>query len=160
MPKKIDVPSPNQLSIFDLIRQVSEIQKPTHGTGAEGSLDLDAQIREAISATLKNSIHDRYGIAAKMSRLMAKEITKSMLDSWSAESKETNRFPLSCLNPLITATDDKSILRLLCEKAGGYFIESEDALRLELGKLEEQEKEIKDKRKAITEFLHTNNHKP
>ena len=158
MSKKIDTIAPNQLSIFDLIKHLSEAQKPSHDTGAvEGSLDLDVQLRELISRTLKHSKHDRYGVAATMSRLMAKEITKSMLDSWSAESKDSNRFPLSHLSSLITATEDKSILRFLCEKAGGYFIESEDALRLELGKLEEQEKEIQDKRKAITEFLH--NHK-
>lgn len=60
----------------------------------------------------------------------------------------------------IPATEDKTILRLICEKAGGYFIESEDALRLELGKLDEQAKEIEEQRKRITEFLHShNNHK-
>lgn len=157
MPKKIDIPAPNQLSIFDLIKHVAELQKPAHDTGfAEGSLDLDTVLRELISKTLKASKHDRYGVAAKMSRLMAREVTKSMLDSWSAESKETNRFPLNYLSALITATEDKSILRFLCEKAGGYFIESEDALRLELGKLEEQSREIDEKRKAIQEFLHNN----
>lgn len=155
MKKKIDLAAPNQLDIFDLIKHLAEIQKPSHDNGAvEGSLDLDSQIREAISKSLKHCKYDRYGVAAKMSRLMAKEVTKSMLDSWSAESKDSNRFPLSYLSSLITATEDKSILRLLCEKAGGYFIESEDALRLELGKLEEQVKEIEEKRKAITEYLH------
>lgn len=157
MGKKIDTAAPNQISIFDLIKSMAEVQKPSNGETGEGSLDMDPSIREAISKALKNCKYDRYGVAARMSRLMAKEVTKFMLDSWSAESKETNRFPLSYLNALISATNDKSILRLLCEKAGGYFIESEDALRLELGKIEEQVQALQDKRTAITEFLH--NHK-
>jgi hypothetical protein len=35
----------------------------------------------------------RYQVAAKMSELLDVDITKTMLDSWTAESKEQHRFP-------------------------------------------------------------------
>lgn len=154
MRTKVDPIKANQLSIFDLIKEIHERQKAACNSNlTDGSLDFDTTIRELISHALKNTQLNRYGVAAEMSRLLGKEVTKSQLDSWSAESKENNRFYLSHLNALMAATGDKSILRFICEKAGGYFIESSDAMRLELGKIQEQEKELQKRRKAINEFL-------
>jgi hypothetical protein len=76
-----------------------------------------------------------------------------MIDSWSAESKDNHRFPLVYFPAFMAATGDKAIIRLICDLTGGYFIEGEDALRLELGRLDEQKRELLKKAKAIKGFL-------
>jgi len=143
-----------QLNIFDLIRQVSERQKVVTGRHeVPGELNIDVPLREMISEALKGTRLSRYQVAAEMSRMLGREITKAQLDSWSAESKENHRFPLVYFLAFMEATGDKTILRFICEKAGGYFIEGEDALRLELGRIEEQKRELQKKERAIRGFL-------
>jgi len=149
--KKID---PRQMGLFDLIREINDLRGERKGAGNRpGSLNIEAGLREMITQSLKRSRECRYGVAAEMSRLMGKEITKSQLDSWTAESKLKHRFPLAYLAAFIEATGDRSILHYLSEKCGGHFIEGEDALRLELGRIDEQKKELAKKEKLIRDFL-------
>ncbi len=144
----------NQLNIFDLIQRVSDKQKSIiQKEQIPGTLNIDLTLREMISQSLKRSKLSRYDVVAEMSNLLGKEITKTTLDTFSAESKGNHRFPVTYLNALMEATGDKSILRLICEKAGGFFIEGEDALTLELGKIHEQKRELQKKEKTIKDFL-------
>ena len=154
MKKKIDRLNPNQLNLFDIIQQISERQKSISQSGdIPGRLNISATLRELVSQALKHPHLNRYGVAAEMSKLLGKEITKSMLDSWSAESKENHRFPLDYFNAFVEATGDKTILRLICEKADGYFIEGEDALLTELGRIEKQKEELAKKEKLVRQTL-------
>lgn len=140
-----------QLSILELIKQVSEKQNTLPDNA--GSFNIDASLREMISQSLKNTKLSRYEVASEMSRLLGKEISKTTVDTWSAESKENHRFPLSYLNAFIKATGDKSILRFICEISGGCFIEGEDALRLELGRIEDQKRDLRRKEETIKKCL-------
>lgn len=145
---------PGQTSLFDLIRQVSEQQKAvSFEADTPGRLNLDAAIREMVSEALKRTEKSRYQVAAEMSRLLGREITKAMLDSWSAESKENHRFPVAYLTAFEVATGDKAILRLLCEMAGGFFIAGEDALYTELGKIDQMKRDLAAKEKLIKQTL-------
>lgn len=151
MKKKLDI---GQMDIFEVIRRVSEEQKAISGKeDIPGRLNIDATLRELVSQALKEPRLSRYEVAAKMSSLLGREITKAMIDSWSAESKENHRFPLAYLPAFMEATGDKTILRFIAEKAGGYFIEGEDALYTELGKLEKMKKEIAEKERLIKQML-------
>jgi len=151
--KRIDV-LPGQGSILEIIEKVEkERSHCEQRTAFPGQLNLDVSIRELITEALKKTTLSRYQVAAIMSEDLGKEITKAMIDSWSAESKENNRFPLAYLNAFMKATGDKTILRLLCGTAGGYYIESEDALRLELGKIVEEKRKLNGKEKLIRDYL-------
>ena len=89
MKKSIDT---NQLS-FETLKFLQEreaVSKPA------GSMDIDRFFRESISESLKNCPLSRYQVAARMSELTGQEISKAMLDSWTAESKEGHRFPAMC----------------------------------------------------------------
>jgi hypothetical protein len=149
--KKIDI---GQISIFDVIKNLSEQQKAASLQGViPGSFNIEAILRELISSALKNTKLSRYEVAAEMSKLLGREITKSQIDSWSAESKEHHRFPLAYLNAFMEATGDKTIVRLISEKAAGYFIEGEDALYTELGKIERQENDLAKRKDLIKKTL-------
>jgi DNA mismatch repair ATPase MutS len=151
--KRIDM-IPGQGSIFDIIEKI-EKDKANHipDQATPGQLNLDASIRELITEALKKTTLSRYQVAAAMSRDLGREVTKAMLDSWSAESKEANKFPLAYLNAFMKATGDKQIIRLTCSTSGGYYIESEDALRLELGKIAEERKKLSEKERFIRDYL-------
>ena len=92
--KRIDKNDDRQISLFDLIiKNQGEDTSPK-----EGSLDIDTEVRHLVSEELKGCPYSRYHVAARMSELTGTEITKSMLDSWTAESKEQHRFPaIFCL---------------------------------------------------------------
>jgi hypothetical protein len=87
MKQRIDI---NQASLFDLLKNY---QEENHASRPAGSFDIDRQFRELISQALKNCPLSRWQVAARMSELTGHEITKAMLDSWTAESKEAHRFP-------------------------------------------------------------------
>lgn len=147
-----------QMDLFEVINRVAEAQKAAlrqaqGDKDVPGRLNIDATLRGMVSEALKHTRLSRYEVAAKMSSLMGREITKSMIDSWSAESKENHRFPIVYLPAFCEATGDKSIIRLIAEKTGGYFIEGEDALYTELGKLERMKKELNEKEKLLKQML-------
>jgi len=149
--KRLDI---GQLSLLDVIQRVTEQQKIIAGSkDTPGRLNIDATVRELVSEALKRTRLSRYEVAAEMSKLLGREITKSQIDSWSAESKENHRFPLAYLNAFCEATEDKTIIRLIAERAGGYFIEGEDALYTELGKLEQMKRDILEKEKLLKQML-------
>lgn len=118
-----------------------------------GKYNIDIRLRELLTSALKRSSLSRYEVAGKMSELLGVEITKSQLDSWTAESKEFHRFPFAYSAAFCMAAGDRSILRLNAELCGGYYIESEDAIRLELGKIEEQKQSLAEREQAIREYL-------
>lgn len=155
MPKKAPKIDTGQLDIFELIKEVSRRQAEAAAhPETTGKASIDAAIRAIISSALKRCQLDRYEVAAKMSSILGVEITKAQLDSWSAESKENHRFPLVYAGSFCQATGgDKALARYMAELCGGYYIEGEDAVRLELGKIEEEKERIARREAAIREFL-------
>jgi hypothetical protein len=117
---------------------------------ATGSKNVSCELRKVITRAIKVSGKSRHQIAGTMSDLLDIEITKSMLDSWTADSKEGHRFPAAYLPAFCLATDNTATLELLCMATQGRYIKTEDQLRLELGQiqaarlqLQEREREIK-----------------
>lgn len=152
-PKTIDKA---QLSLFDAAAYVAQEQEAVAPEPSqEGAHDCDTQIRGLISAALKRCPMSRHHVAARMSELAAQEITKSQIDSWSAESRADHRFPLAFLPAFVEATGDRSIIRFLCQRHGMTAIEGRDTLRLELGRAEFEKREASKRERAIRDLLST-----
>ena len=73
-----------------------------------------------------------------MSELIGSEITKMMLDSWTAESKEAHRFPAIFLPAICEATGQTEPLRMLGRLVGFFVLPGPEALRSEIQRLEEE----------------------
>jgi hypothetical protein len=129
--QKIDI---NQASLFDILKNYQE-----ENTGARpaGSFDMDRQFREAISQALKNCPLSRWQVAARMSELTGQEITKTMLDSWTAESKEGHRFPAIFLPAFCEAVGCSEPIRMLGKLVGVFVLPGPEALRAEIQRIEE-----------------------
>lgn len=151
MKRKIDRENSHQLNLFEVIQRLSREAK-AEATKA-GSFNIDARLRALLSDALKRCPVSREMVAARMSELIGVEITKSQLDSWSAESKENHRFPFVYAAAFCEAAGDVEILRLAAELSGCYLLKGEDALLTELGRIEKTKEDIAKRERLIRQTL-------
>jgi len=104
-----------QYSLFELI---SRLQKST--TVHSGSLNIQFHLQGIVTECIKHCPLSRWEIAGRMSALVNQEITKYMLDTWTAESKEYHRFPAEYMPAFCQAVGSYEPLRFLAEKAGPH----------------------------------------
>jgi len=146
--KRIDKNNDRQLTLFDLLVKNQEDDNAPKA----GSLNIDVEFRELISEELKKCPYSRHHIAGRMSELTGTEITKSMLDSWTAESKELHRFPAIFSPAFCIAAGSPGLIDFLGRKAGVFVLPGKEALRAEIQKLLEERGKINQgikKRKAL-----------
>lgn len=143
-----------QVSLFDLIKEQQQ-KKAGHDVMEAGCMNISTRLREELSRGLKQSSYSRYEVASRMSEALGVEVTKSQLDSWTAESKEQHRFPAEYLPAFCAVTGYKQPLQMMAEMIHCYLLESEEALLAELGKIDQQEKELARKKKAVRELIQT-----
>lgn len=128
--------------------QAASVQHPT-----EGSLDVAERLRLALVLALKTCPLSRWQIAGKMSELLGREVSKFMLDAWTAESKEGHRFPAEYLPAFCVATSDNSPLAMLAQAAGMFALPGPDALRAEIKRLDEEERKVRAEKRRREAFL-------
>ena len=126
---------------------------PTPAAPLAGGLDLDAAIRAALCDEIKHSDHDRHGVAAEMSRLTGRHITKPMLDAYTGESRDDHNFPLRYAAAFEVATGSYCLTQLLAKQRGCKVLVGEEALLAELGRLEQMEAELKAQKTALKHYL-------
>jgi len=140
--------NPNQLSLLNLLQDL----RPK--TNKFASFNIDLQLREAISEAIRRCQSSRFQIAARMSELLGLEISKSMIDSWTAESREgVNRFPACYLPAFCDAVGSLEPLRIMVDLLGAYVIEGEEAILTEIGRIDDQKKKLSDREKALKTVL-------
>lgn len=124
---------------------------PPAPVSTPGGLSCRAEIAHVMSDALKN--HDRFDVAAKMSKLLGREISKHMLDAYTAESREDHIPPLDTAIAFDLAVGSSALAELFAKKVGAKLVFGREALDAKLGKLErirdEAAKEIKRIKKAM-----------
>jgi hypothetical protein len=118
-----------------------------------GSLDYATELRCVLSEAIKNSPHSRHVIAARMSELTGQDISKMMLDAWTAESRSPWRFPFEYAAALEAACATTCLQELLGRKRGSRILVGEDALLAELGRLEQLKVDIGARARALKERI-------
>lgn len=135
---KSDRPQVHQLNLFDYVQKLAaEKRKVT-----EGSLNVKERLRASLNAAIKQCNLSRHQIAGEMSHLIGADITRTQIDSWTAESKELNRIPAEYLPAFCRATGSIEPMRILAEAAGAFAMPGPDAIRSEIQKLREQSRKI------------------
>lgn len=132
------------LDLFDVPRA------PAH---APGALNFSIKLRAVLSAALKATPLSRYEVAARMSELLGTDITKSMLDAWTAESREPWRFPFEYAAAFEAVCDTTCLQDLFSEMRGSKVLKGEDSLLAELGRIEQMEHNLKREKQQIKNFL-------
>jgi hypothetical protein len=151
--KKFDTDRENNLSLFDNVKSTyyESIVNPVRLE--PGSYDISNQLRNILSNGLKQCQLSRWEVAAKMSELIDTEITKSQLDSWTAESKEGHRFPAEYLPAFCQVTSYYEPLRIMAELIGCHLLESKEALLADLGKIDQMKRNLLKREKEIRQYL-------
>jgi len=129
---------------------------PAPPTPFGGSLNFDAQICASLSDTLKRCPRDRYQVAAEMSRLLGREVSKHMLDAYSAESRDAYNFPLNYVAAFEVATESLSLTNLLAKLRGCRVLVGKEALLAELGKIEKEKSALAARERALKDWIRRN----
>ena len=145
----------NQLNLFEWIKSQPKGQPM-------GSLDIDSELRAAISEDLKAARDgagrgiSRYEVAARISELIGREVTASMLYNWTAESHSDNNFPLKFLPSFVIATGrQRRTFDVLSRHSGLFALPGPEALRAEIQQIDEEIKRLRDERDKRKLFLKT-----
>ena len=139
---------PSQTSILEFLKNYQNESEAKQTL--EGSMDIDQRFRESINEGIKRSNLSRWQIAARMSELTGTDITKTMLDSWTAESKEGHRFPAIFLPAFCEAVKYTEPLKVIGMPVGVFVMPGPEALRAEIHKIEEDiAKKSAEKRKRM-----------
>jgi hypothetical protein len=77
--------------------------RPSSAPGALAG--LKTQIAHMMSAAIRNSGRDRHDIAASMSKLLGEDVSKTMLDAYTAESRDDQNVPAYRFLPFVFATE-------------------------------------------------------
>jgi len=140
--------NPNQLSFLDFLKEL----RPKNTEFS--SLNVDLRLREAVGQAIKESPLSRYQIAAQMSELLGTEISKTMIDSWTAESREgVNRFPACYLPAFCHVVGSIETMKILADLIGCFVIQGEEALLIRLSKIGSEKEKINKEEKAIKAIL-------
>jgi hypothetical protein len=132
------------LDLFD----IPHPQAPT-----PGNLDLDVALRYALSDALKHSDLDRHQVAAEMSRLTGREVSKFMLDAYTAESRADHNFPFRYAAAFEAVTGSFCLTHLLAKARGCKVLVGDEALLAELGRMEQMEVELRQQKAALKRYL-------
>lgn len=120
---------------------------------AAGALNDDRLIRATISSTIRACTRSRDQIADAMSLLLDTRVTAKMLNSYSSEAMQPNRFPAAWVRAFCKATGDDALLRCCATAAGLVFIEEEEKALLELGREYLRQKRAAEKVKELESKL-------
>lgn len=107
---------------------------PRPVTPHQGALACRAEIAGLMSDALKG--FDRYEVASEMSKLLGREISKNMLDAYTAESREDHIPPLDTAIAFDTVVGGHRLLDLAASKLGARISVGKDALLTQLGQFE------------------------
>lgn len=99
-------------------------------------MDFRPQLSHLVAEMIANCGFDRYEIAARASRLAGKEISKAMLDGYTAESRETFNLPIWLVPALECACESTALTGWLAEIRGGRLLLGQAALDAEIGRIE------------------------
>jgi len=122
--------------------------------GAEPeSFDVSDHFRGEMKRAIRGCSLSRYEIASKMSELLGRDITKTMLDAWLAESKEWRNIKAIDLNAFCEVTGTLDPFRALLRPTGADVVEGKDRDRLELVRIQEKRKKMEAKEAELRRRL-------
>lgn len=150
--KRID--NPNQLTIFDIVKDYSATSSHTK------QFQIIEDLRESLRQAIKTCPLSRHQIAGEMSHLLKETITKEQLDSWTREDQraEEDRWirrhiPGEYLPAFCQATGSNEPLKVLGAPCGIFIMPGPEALRAEIQRLDEEIKGAQARKKKRLIFL-------
>mgnify|MGYP001570914053 FL=1 len=139
---------PRDLLTGDLFADI-----PKAAPATPGAMNYSREIAAVMGDALKASDHDRYEISARMSRMLGREVSISMLNVYTAESHDYHNISLERAIAFDAATEGYALLNFFAGKRGCRVMVGEDALLAELGRIKQTRDELAGQERAIREYL-------
>ena len=95
-------------------------------------------VASAVGRVLKDDPRSRYEVAAGVSAMLDDDVSKAMLDAYSAEAKDTHNISVERFLALIAETQRYDVLDTLCHRIGCSVLVGEEVLTAELGHIQAQ----------------------
>lgn len=124
-------------------------EQPAPARAASSLAGLDREIAATVALMLKEDERSRFEIAGKVSELLDEDVSKSMLDAYASEAKETHSISAARLLALTAVTDRHDLLDRLTRRIGAAVLVGPEILTAELGHIDRQIAELKDRRRSI-----------
>lgn len=96
---------------------------------------VDRDLRNTLVACIKGSPYSRYEIAAKISELVGRGVTKAMLDKYTAETSSAHRIPAVLIPAFCAVTGCWRPLEVLAEATGCQLAGPDETRKLEIARL-------------------------
>ena len=120
-----------------------------HAEPTPASVDMGAEISHLLSNALKETKKSRYAVCARMSELLGRDISISMLNAYTAESREAWRFPLEYAIAFELACETYCITEFLARKRGCKVYAGDEVRQAEIGRMESQMQELATRLKTL-----------
>jgi hypothetical protein len=131
---------------------------PAPAAPVPGSHDYRVQVSGLVGELLKAATGDRYAVAAQMSRLAGRDVSKMMLDGYSSEAREEFNLPLYLVPALEVACGTHLLTQWLVSIRGGRLLIGREALTAELGRLEQLRDEAAASIRAVKKRMGESHH--
>lgn len=148
----------NQLSIFEYLQNLADLQGSLPPSENSGQFKIVDNLKASIRAAIKSCPLSRHQIAGEMSHLLNETVTKEMLDSWTRHSDEANGhprryIPAEFLPAFCKVTRDNQPLIIMGRMVGLFVLPGPEALRAEIQRIDEEIRKAKNKKKKRMMFL-------
>ena len=133
-----------QDSVIDDMFLIPQPERPE-----PGSSDYAFEVSIKVSKMLKSCTLDRYEIAAQMSRLTGKDISKNMIDAWASPARTDHNIPhylVAVLEEVITCHE---LTDWLVHKRGGRVAYGRDTLTAKLGKATLKKQKLREEEQVL-----------
>lgn len=155
MNKRHNLTSTSQLSLEGLFAPPPRPIPP-----ATGALDISLRLRETLVEVLRDAIDpatsermDRIAIAAALTRLTGRDVSKNMLDRYCAPSADDWRFPAELIPALVKVTGDYRLLELLTEQCEARVVVGAEVYEAELGRINSLRKDLNEREAYATKMV-------
>ncbi|MDM8181287.1 hypothetical protein [Marinobacter salarius] len=130
---------------------IFEVPQPV--VPAPGSGNYAAQVSELVGSILKSSPHDRYEIAAQMSRLSGDDVSKHMLDAWSSPGRSEHNIPLYRVPLLEEVCQSHAFTDWLVHLRGGRVAYGREALAAQYGKMHRMKDRLQQEMRELKRLM-------
>lgn len=114
-----------------------------------GSFDVSLVLKNAITEAIKHCNLSRYEVASRVSELTGHDLTKAMLDQYTAESREDCCMPARVLNALCFVTGTLEPINVLLEPLDAIAVSGEERQALELMQIEREIQALERRKKEL-----------
>lgn len=126
---------------------------PQAPTPHAASMSYGSEVATLTASMFAESGLDRFKIAAEMSHLTGRDVSKYMLDAWTSESRDAYNIPFYLVPAAETACQSHAMSAWLADRRGARLSIGREALNAEYGKLKAISDDVKTRMRQLEKML-------